>query len=59
MDVLFKVIRYVRDVYVGYQEGVEGIQEEEQENGLKKEFEFEDFGDDVNYFDEIFVLGKV
>ena len=59
MDALSKVTRYVRDVYVGYQEGVEGAQEEEQENGLKKEPEFEDLGDDANHSDETSVPGKV
>lgn len=58
MDALSKVTRYVRDVYVGYQEGVEVTQEEEQENGLKKEPEFEDLGDDANHSDETSVPGK-
>ncbi|PFX32122.1 TBC1 domain family member 15 [Stylophora pistillata] len=58
MDALSKVTRYVRDVYVGYQQGVEDTQGEVEENGPKKEHEFEDLGDVGNHSDEIAVPEK-
>ena len=61
MDALSKVTRYVRDVYVGLQQGAESTQSDAQGSGPKKEPEFEDLGDVscANHSDEVSVPDKV
>lgn len=61
MDVLFKVIRYVRDMYEGLQQGIENFEGDVQlGSSSKREVEFEDFGDVLcNSYFVIFVLDKV
>ena len=45
MDALSKVTRYVRDVYVGLQQGGETTETQTQCCAVKKEVEFEHLGD--------------